>query len=110
LEEFIYYALIFAVSFALTYLKYYLRRRYKHDTTTNKKNNQIEFNKKTAINNQYANRINSASTRQVAVKKDDAKMKALLCPNCGAPLKAIYYRCEYCGLSYIEAQESARQK
>lgn len=33
---------------------------------------------------------------------------ALACPNCGAPLKAVYEACEYCGMSYREAHNAQK--
>ena len=43
-----------------------------------------------------------------AERKDweDDERDALACINCGAPLKAIYMRCEYCGLSHVEARKN----
>jgi hypothetical protein len=40
----------------------------------------------------------------VLVKPEEEKeLKALMCPYCGAPLRAIYEPCKYCGLGYNEA-------
>lgn len=42
--------------------------------------------------------------------ENDNELKALVCPNCGAALKAIYIRCEYCGLSYCEAKKKLEKE
>jgi predicted RNA-binding Zn-ribbon protein involved in translation (DUF1610 family) len=61
------------------------------------------------VNNsaQYEAKIRSKIKSNEEIEKEEQEIEriALACPNCGAPLDAIYIRCEYCEMSYKEAKD-----
>ena len=55
-----------------------------------------------AADKRYQEKLERA--RRAAEKRN--RKVSLACPNCGAPLNAIYERCEFCDMSYREASDA----
>lgn len=76
-------------------------RKIAEEERKNKKNTAKKMTKACAA---YANKVNARNNTKQQIRF------AVLCPNCGAPLEAIYCRCEYCGSAYKELGDWFSQK
>jgi hypothetical protein len=64
---------------------------------------QKEEEMKQQVRSKHAEALRKS--KDEAARKVRENRRAVLCPNCGAPLKTIYTECEYCEMSYKEASD-----
>ena len=90
---YIFYAIVLFIGI-LTYNPFKTKKyssKYKKNTI--KTENKGEFNTQEKV---FINKV-SSKQQKIAEKQKTSERTLLECPNCGAPLKAIYAQCEYCG-------------
>ena len=98
--------LILVIAVVITLIPEFLKKKKEYDDYV-RTEVEVAKNLKEVRTKQKEKRIRS----DMVFKNDnnDDELEALVCPYCGAPLKAIYVRCDFCGLSYREAKKEVKK-
>lgn len=115
MEELLIYAVIVIVMFIKAVIEVALEERQKKDHQEVTVDNSAAYEQKLRHAMQKTDDSNLKTQADIDYRRaykaakqkdlDSRKRVAVACPNCGAPLKTIYDRCDFCEMSYKEAND-----
>ena len=98
--------LIFVIAIVIALIPEFLKKKKEYDDYIR---TQAEIAKNLKEIRTKQKNKKSRSNMVFKNDNDNNELEALVCPYCGAPLKAIYIRCDFCGLSYREAKKEVKK-